>query len=126
MPETPVLVRNTKPGPTVFDDGQRIIWEGSGQPGDVQQVPLDIVRNPNVLRLIARGSLELMGDTVPGEARDSIYQQIEFMRSTMPAREDGDDDPWKALGTIPENQEGPDGRDKEVQLTPIIDPHQRG
>jgi hypothetical protein len=57
----PILVRNTKLGPTVFCDaksGEEITWGGANDPmgNDVQPVSEDLLKSSEFLRSISRGT----------------------------------------------------------------------
>jgi len=60
----PVLIRNTKLGPTVFSDaksGAEITWGGANDPmgEDVQAVDADLLKNTEFLRSLSRGTFVL-------------------------------------------------------------------
>lgn len=58
--QAPVLVRNTKPGPTVFHDpttGSEVTWQGANDPmgDDVQVIPPTFLASSDFLRSLSRG-----------------------------------------------------------------------
>lgn len=59
----PVLIRNTKLGPTVFSDGKgvEITWGGADDPmgEDVQAVDAELLKNTEFLRSLSRGTFVL-------------------------------------------------------------------
>lgn len=62
--QQPVLIRNTKLGPTVFSDaksGAEITWGGADDPmgEDVQAVDADLLKNTEFLRSLSRGTFVL-------------------------------------------------------------------
>lgn len=62
--QQPILIRNTKPGPTVFTDaksGAEITWGGANDAmgDDVQAVDADLLKNTEFLRSLSRGTFEV-------------------------------------------------------------------
>lgn len=73
--QQPILIRNTKLGPTVFSDaksGAEITWGGANDPmgEDVQAVDADLLKNTEFLRSLSRGTFVL--ESAPDEVVDSL------------------------------------------------------
>lgn len=61
-----VMVRNTSPGPTVFDNGRgdKVEWQGAGDSmgGDIQPVPGVFLNDVQFQRMKTRGIFEIVED----------------------------------------------------------------
>lgn len=124
--ETPVLVRNLRNGPTVFDDGQRIEWAGFGDVSgeDVQPVPFDLAfGNVSLVRCMALGVFEVAEGTLP-ELRVRIEEQVALARRHRPNAKVASGGP--GLINVFEMVENDKGLDKETIVVPTIEPLTRG
>ena len=79
----PLLVRNTKNGPTTFYDAasaRDIRWDGKGDHngGDVSVVPLGLLENPDFLNALSKGIIEVIDgpeevlEALAGHLQDSF------------------------------------------------------
>lgn len=86
---TPILVKNTQAGPSVFTDpitGVQIEWKGTGDPDgeDIQQCPADLVNNVAFRKAIQRGVFEVV------EATDEVMAALDRQTESWRARQEAD------------------------------------
>jgi hypothetical protein len=77
--QQPILIRNTKLGPTVFSDaksGAEITWGGANDPmgEDVQAVDADLLKNTEFLRSLSRGTFVL--EAAPEEVFEALESHL--------------------------------------------------
>jgi len=78
--QAPTLVRNTKPGPTVFTDSvtkTEVTWNGANDPmgQDVQVVPPAFLENSDFLRALTRGIFVI--ESAPDDVRQQLALHLE-------------------------------------------------
>ncbi len=76
----PILVRNTKLGPTVFCDaksGEEITWGGANDPmgEDVQPVSEDLLKSSEFLRSLSRGTFVI--ESAPEEIVEALEGHLQ-------------------------------------------------
>jgi hypothetical protein len=78
--QQPILIRNTKLGPTVFTDaksGAEITWGGADDPmgEDVQAVDADLLKNTEFLRSLSRGTFVI--EAAPDEVVSALQGHLD-------------------------------------------------
>jgi hypothetical protein len=78
--QQPILIRNTKPGPTVFTDaksGAEITWGGANDAmgDDVQAVDADLLKNTEFLRSLSRGTFEV--ESAPADVLEALQGHLD-------------------------------------------------
>jgi|SRR5665213_99000 len=78
--QQPILIRNTKLGPTVFTDaksGAEITWGGANDTmgEDVQAVDADLLKNTEFLRSLSRGTFVVEG--APDEVLEALAGHLD-------------------------------------------------
>lgn len=79
-----LLVRNREPNPTIFADGDvRVIWQRNGDEfgDDIQRVPESLMENPDFLRSVDVGTLEVLETSSP-----EVMEQIKASGEAYKAR----------------------------------------
>lgn len=113
----PVMTRNRKPGPTHFQDdvtGRKIDWKGAGDPngGDYTHVPAEVLENPDFMRAVRKGVIEVLDDSE--EVKDIISTQA-AMAQAIEERRAADQE---AVMHRPQ--------DASIVGTPCVGPNPRG
>ena len=78
--QAPTLVRNTKPGPTVFTDSvtkTEVTWQGANDPmgQDVQVVPPSFLESSDFLRSLTRGIFVI--ESAPEDVRKQLALHLD-------------------------------------------------
>lgn len=119
----PVMVRNTRRGPTVFHDRAKMVtinWEGSGAEDgmDIQPVPDEVYNNPQFQQNVRKGVFEIE-DPENATVKRAMEAQVEGFK----AREDAKDSEQaevidrQATRDVVFRQDGSEVKPEMVQIT---------